>query len=69
MNARPSTASLAKRLQVAIYALAREIAIELRRLNSARMDSAILASMPPRNRRRIVKAALREHHKNPHRCC
>jgi len=61
--------SLATRIRIAIHALAREIANELRRLNSARMDSATLANMPPRDRRRIVKAALREHHRDPHRCC
>jgi hypothetical protein len=57
---------------MAIYRLAvfaRAIASELRRLNSARMDSAALASMPPRDRTRIVKAALREHHRDPGRCC
>jgi hypothetical protein len=69
MNAMFSTASLARRLRAAIYALAREVAIELRRLNSARMDSATLANIPSRDRRRIVKAALREHHRNPTRCC
>jgi len=69
MNATPSKSSLARRLQVAIYALAHEIALELRRLNSARMDSAMLASMPRRKRRRVVKAALREHHRDPRRCC
>jgi hypothetical protein len=69
MSAMSSKASPAKRFQAAIYALARAIAIELRRLNSARMDSATLANMPPRARRRIVKAALREHHSDPHRCC
>jgi hypothetical protein len=49
--------------------LARAIAKELRYLNSARMDSATLASMPPRARTKIVKTSLSEHHNNPTRCC
>jgi hypothetical protein len=49
--------------------VARVIAIELRRLNRARMDSAALASMPPRERRKAVKAALAAHHRNNSRCC
>jgi len=64
--------SLSKGLRFATSRLApfaRAIASELRRLNSARMDSATLASLPPRDRRRIVKAALREHHRDPSRCC
>ena len=48
---------------------ARAIANELRHLNSARMDSATLAKLPPRARTKIVKASLREHHSNPTRCC
>ena len=69
MNVMPSESSLAMRLRVAVYTLARAIAIELRRLNSARMDSAALANMPPRDRRLIVKASLREHHRDSRRCC
>jgi hypothetical protein len=43
--------------------------IELRRLNCARMDSAVLASMQPRERSKAVKAALAAHHRNSSRCC
>jgi hypothetical protein len=60
------------RVRVAISALAHvvgTIAIELRRLNAARMDSAELASLLPRDRRDAVKAALAEHHRNASRCC
>jgi len=63
---------IAKQLRTAIDQLAdfaRTIAKELHRLNSARMDSATLAKMPPRARTKIVKASLREHHRNPTRCC
>jgi hypothetical protein len=63
---------IAKQLRTAIDRLAhfaRAIANELRHLNSARMDPDALASMPPRTRTRIVKASLREHHRNPNRCC
>jgi hypothetical protein len=49
--------------------LAGAIAIELRRLNRARIDSAALASMQPRERRKAVKAALAAHHRNSSRCC
>jgi hypothetical protein len=49
--------------------LADVIAIELRRLNRARMDSAVLASMLPRDQRKAVKAALAAHHRNRSRCC
>jgi hypothetical protein len=45
------------------------IALELRRLNSARLDSSTLASMGPRERRKAVKAALTKHHSNNPRCC
>jgi hypothetical protein len=63
---------IANQLRKAIDRLAnfaRTIASELRHLNSARMDGATLASMPPRARTRLVKASLREHHRNPNRCC
>lgn len=49
--------------------LIRTVNIEARRLNSARLDSATLASAAPRERRRMVKAALAEHHRMPNRCC
>jgi hypothetical protein len=45
------------------------IATELRRLNRARLDSTVLASMTPRDRRNAVKAALASHHRNTSRCC
>jgi len=45
------------------------IAIELRRLNRARMDSAELANLAPREQRIAVKAALAAHHRNSSRCC
>jgi hypothetical protein len=45
------------------------IATELRRLNRARLDSTVLASMTPRDRRNAVKAALATHHRNTSRCC
>ena len=45
------------------------IATELRRLNRARLDSATLARMGPRERRNAVKAALATHHRNSSRCC
>ena len=45
------------------------IAIELKRLNSARLDSSTLANMQPRDRRIAVKQALAKHHSNNPRCC
>ena len=63
---------IAKQLRTAIDHLAQfahAIAKELCHLNSARMDSATLAKMPPRARTKIVKTSLREHHSNPTRCC
>jgi hypothetical protein len=45
------------------------IAIELKRLNSARLDSSTLSRMQPRDRRQAVKAALADHHSNNPRCC
>ena len=45
------------------------IAIELRRLNSARLDSSTLSRMHPRDRPKAVKAALADHHSNRPRCC
>ena len=63
---------IAKQLRTAIDQLAefaRAIAKELHHLNSARMDSGELASLPPRARTQRVKATLREHHSTPNRCC
>ena len=72
-NPRPTGSSMiAKQLRTTIDQFARfahAIAKELRHLNNARMDSAMLAKMPPRARTRIVKTSLREHHNNPTRCC
>jgi len=45
------------------------IVAELRRLNHARLDSATLATMAPRDRRIAVKQALARHHSNNPRCC
>jgi hypothetical protein len=63
---------IARRTRRAISTLAQltsAIAIELRRLNSARLDSSTLASMHPRDRHKAVKAALAEHLSNRPRCC
>ncbi|MFZ0680420.1 MAG: hypothetical protein WAN07_22195 [Candidatus Binatus sp.] len=63
---------IVSRVRLAISTLANvtgAIAIELRRLNRARIDSAALVSMQPRERRKAVKAALAAHHRNRSRCC
>ncbi len=52
-----------------IAKVARAVAGEIQRLNSARLDSVLLARMPRRERSRLVKSALIEHHRNPNRCC
>jgi hypothetical protein len=49
--------------------ITRAIFAELRHLNSARIDSGRLAAMPRAERARVVKSALREHHRHPNRCC
>jgi len=72
MMAVSSTSPIALRTRRAISTLAQltsAVALELRRLNSARLDSSTLASMPPRERRSAVKAALADHHSNYPRCC
>jgi hypothetical protein len=72
MIAISGTSRIARRTRRAISTLAQltgAIAIEVRRLNSARIDSSTLASMPPRDRRNAVKAALADHHSNNPRCC
>jgi hypothetical protein len=72
MIAISGTSRIARRTRRAISTLAQltgAITIELRRLNSARIDSSTLASMPPRDRRNAVKAALADHHSNNPRCC
>jgi hypothetical protein len=72
MIATSPTSRIAHRTRRAISTLAQltgAIALELRRLNSARLDSSTLASMHPRDRRQAVKAALADHHSNSPRCC
>jgi len=49
--------------------LSHELAMELRRLNSARIGREELSSLAPRNRVLAVKAALAAHHKGSARCC
>jgi hypothetical protein len=56
-------------IAIRIATIAHSIATELRRLNSARIDSARLAAMPRHERTRLVKSALVEHHRHPNRCC
>jgi hypothetical protein len=72
MTANSHASRIASRVRLAISKLAHvtgAIAIELGRLNRARMDSAALASMQPHERRKAVKAALAAHHRNSSRCC
>jgi hypothetical protein len=72
MTANSRASRIASGIRLAISTLAHvtgAIAIELGRLNRARMDSAALAKMPPRERRKAVKAALAAHHRNSSRCC
>jgi hypothetical protein len=72
MIATSRTSRICRRTRRAISTLAQlttVIAIELRRLNSARIDSAALATMHPRDRRKAVKEALADHHSNKPRCC
>jgi hypothetical protein len=72
MIATSPTSRIARRTRRAISTLAQltsAIALELRRLNSARIDSSTLARMHPRDQRKAVKAALAKHHSNNPRCC
>jgi hypothetical protein len=72
MTSNSHASRIASRIRRAISTLAHiagAIAIELGRLNRARIDSAALASMHPRERRKTVKAALAAHHRNSSRCC
>jgi hypothetical protein len=72
MIAISSTSPIARRTRRAFSTIAQlmsAVAIELRRLNSARLDSSTLATMPPRDRRIAVKQALADHHSNNPRCC
>jgi len=50
-------------------AVAGEMQSEILRLNCARLDSAMLARTPRRERARLVKSALIDHHRHPNRCC
>jgi len=47
----------------------RSIIKELRRLNSGRIDRGKLSRMSRRQQSTAVKAALKDHHSNPQRCC
>jgi hypothetical protein len=72
MTASPRTSAITRRVRLASSALAQvvgAIAIELRRLNRARLDSARFSALAPRDRRKAVKAALAEHHSKSSRCC
>jgi len=72
MTASSRASGIAIRARLAISRLAHlvgAVAVELRRLNRARIDSARFASMRPRERPTAVKAALAAHHRNNSRCC
>jgi hypothetical protein len=72
MTATSRASGIAIRTRLAISTFAQfvgAIAIELRRLNRARIDSARFAGMRPHERRTAVKAALAAHHRNNSRCC
>jgi hypothetical protein len=72
MTATSRASRIAIRARLAFSELAHlvgAIAIELRRLNRGRIDSAGFATMRPRERRTAVKAALAAHHRNDSRCC
>ena len=67
-----ATSRIASSVRLAITTFADAagaIAIELRRLNRARIDSTEFSKLPPRSRRNAVKAALAAHHRNRSRCC
>ena len=69
-NLHPSPMTRYARLaSLAIVQVVDAIVVELRRLNRARLESATLARMEPRERRNAVKAALAAHHHNGWRCC
>ncbi|HUO05839.1 MAG TPA: hypothetical protein VMU16_11650 [Candidatus Binataceae bacterium] len=53
----------------ALASIARSISNELHRLNHGRLGDAVLNNAAPRERAKIVKAALARHHRNPNRCC
>jgi hypothetical protein len=52
-----------------VVEVSQEMAIELRRLNSARLGEDELSRLAPRERARAVKAALDAHHAGISRCC
>ncbi len=54
---------------IRIATIVHAITAELSRLNSARIDSARLSALSHRERARLVKSALIEHHRHPNRCC
>jgi hypothetical protein len=72
MMATSSASRILHRVQLAstrLAQLADAIAIELRRLNRARIDQSAFSTMAPTARRRAVKAALTAHHSEKPRCC
>ena len=72
MMARSSASRVIRRVQHAgtkLAQLADAIAIELRRLNRARIEPATFSIMAPPARRKAVKAALMAHHSEKPRCC
>jgi len=72
MTASSRSSRINRRVQLASSTIAQvvgAIAIELRRLNHARIDSDKFSKLAPRDRRRAVKAALADHHSNTPRCC
>jgi hypothetical protein len=62
-------ASRIRRAMNLVAKIARGVAGEIQRLNSARLDSAMLARMTRRERARLVKSTLSDHHRHPNRCC
>jgi uncharacterized protein YjiS (DUF1127 family) len=66
---RRTLATMAQNLCHLMRKLSRELVVELRRLNSARMGDSALSRLTPRDRVRAVKAALTAHHKESGRCC
>jgi hypothetical protein len=72
MTANSRSSRITRRVQLAsstIAQIAGAIALELRRLNHARIDSDKFSTLTRRDRRRAVKAALAKHHSNTPRCC
>jgi hypothetical protein len=69
MTGYPRIANQARRALMTLAQIADAIAIELGRLNRARLVPGELASMQPRERRRAVRSALVAHHRDRARCC